>query len=56
MQKFLITLVTTLLDKYLVKWFNQINTIRKNRKLLKEIKKEQNAKQRAKRLKDFINK
>lgn len=56
MQKFLITLITTILERYVVKWYKQIDEIRKNRKVLKEIKKENNAKVRAQRLKDFINK
>jgi len=56
MQKFLIGLITSLLEKYVLKWFRMLNEMRKDRKLAKEIKNEKDAKTRAQRLTDHINK
>ena len=56
MQKLLIGLITSLLEKYVIGFIKKANKYRLDRKMLKDIRKDDDAKNRAKRLKDFINK
>lgn len=62
MQKFLLGLITPLIEKYIKKLFHiivdefqEINQVRKDKKFLKELRKESDARERAKRIKHYID-
>lgn len=56
MQKFALALLTSILEKYIMKWIDKYKEVKADRKLWKELKDEQNAAIRAKKLNDYFNK
>jgi hypothetical protein len=56
MQKLILALLTSILEKYIIKWIDKYKQARDDRKLWKELKDEQDAAIRAKKLNDYFSK
>jgi hypothetical protein len=56
MQKFILALLASVLEKYIMKWINKAKEVKADRKLWKELKKESDAATRAKKLNDHFSK